>query len=110
MKKAHSKGSRGSKSTRHISKSKESVPEKYPHFRHYLKSGHPALIVAERSSDEYNFRKVMHAEKDGGRTNEKIVPNPNPRDTEPMYIGKRVRHDNKKFFGKNALPWKYPKK
>ena len=83
---------------------------KYPHFRYYKKSNHPALITAEYSADEYNFRKVMHAEKDGKRNNEKVYPNPNPKDTRPMYIGKRVRHDNKKNFGDKPLPWKYPKK
>lgn len=86
------------------------VSEVFPHFRNYLKSGHPALIVAEHSSEEYRYRKVMHGEKDGDRNNEKVYPNPNPRDGNPMYIGKRVRHDKKKFFSKTVLPWKYPKK
>ena len=30
----------------------QNVPETYPHFRKYLKSGHPALIVAEYSPEE----------------------------------------------------------
>ena len=82
--------------------------EKFPHFRYYKKSGHPALIVSEHSEKEYNFRKVMHNEKDGKRTNETVVPNPNPKDKKPMRIGKRIRHDKKKYFG-SRLPWKYSK-
>ena len=84
--------------------------EKYPHFRKYLKSGHPALITGEHSENEYKYRKVMHSAKDGHRTNEMVFPNPNFRDKEPMYIGKRVRHDKKKYFAKKPLPWHYPKK
>ena len=82
--------------------------ETYPHFRRYKKSGHPALIIAEHSEKEYNYRKVMHSERDGRHLNERVFPNPDPRDKKPMYIGKRVRHDEKKHFG-NKLPWKYPK-
>lgn len=85
------------------------VKESFPHFRYYMKSGHPALITAEHSSDEYKYRKVTHSEKEGDRKNEKVFPNPNPYDKEPMYIGKRVRHDKKKNFGKK-YPWKYPQK
>lgn len=85
--------------------------ETFPHFRKYKKSGHPALIVGEqvnaKQKEEYKFRKVMHGEKDGRHTNEKVFPNPNPNDKEPMHIAKRVRSDEKKFFG-NRLPWKYP--
>ncbi len=84
--------------------------EHFPHFRYYLKSGHPALIVGEQPVEEYRFRKVMHSPKDGKRTNEVVFPNPNPKDKKPMYIGKRVRHDKKDNFEKSALPWKYPKK
>ena len=79
----------------------------FPHFRKYKKSGHPALIVDE-FLDEYKFRKVMHNEKDGKRNNECVFPNPDPRDKKPMHIGKRVRHDKKKFFGPK-LPWVYKK-
>lgn len=82
----------------------------YPHFRHYKKSGHPALITSERSKEEYNYRKVMHSEKDGKRKNEKVYPNPNRKDSKPMYIGKRVRYDKKKYFDPYPLPWKYSKK
>ena len=84
--------------------------EHFPHFRIYKKSGHPALIVGEYSDDEYKFRKVMHGEKDGKRRNEMVYPNPNPKDRKPMHIGKRVRHDEKKYFGRKPLSWKYPKK
>ena len=51
----------------------------------------------------------MHREKDGKRNNEMVYPNPNKNDPEPMYIGKRKRHDKKKYFG-NRLSWKYPQK
>ena len=85
------------------------VKEKFPHFRYYKKSGHPALITGEHSEKEYRFRKVTHSQKEGGRKNERVFPNPNPKDNEPMYIGKRVRHDKKKHFGA-VLPWKYKKK
>ena len=88
------------------------VKESFPHFRRYSKSGHPALIVGEQVSkdkEEYRFRKVMHNERDGDRPNEKVFPNPDPTDKRPMYLGKRVRHDEKRYFG-SRLPWKYPKK
>ena len=52
----------------------------------------------------------MHSEKDGKRVNEKVYPNPDPRDEKPMYIGKRIRHDKKKNFEDKPLPWKYPNK
>lgn len=102
------------KKSRHIS-----AP--YPHFRYYKKSGHPALIVGEqkgekvdkngkkREVEEYRYRKVMHGGKEGGRNNEIIYPNPNPKDPEPMGIAKRVRHDEKENFEEKPLPWKYPK-
>ena len=83
--------------------------EDYPHFRYYIKADHPALLTGELSEDEYKFRKVTHSERDGGRLNEKVYPNPNPKDPNPMYIGKRVRHDKKMHFGKR-YQWKYPKK
>jgi len=87
--------------------------ETFPHFRHYLKGRHPALIVGEQADEEereeYRFRKVMHSDHDGKHLNEKVFPNPNPKDKEPMYIGKRVRHDLKKFFS-GRLPWLLPKK
>ena len=89
---------------------KEKTKETYPHFRHYKKSGHPALITGEHSSDEYKYRKVTHSERDGRHLNEKISPNPNKYDRRPMYIAKRTRHDKKDNFSKWKYPWKYPKK
>lgn len=92
----------------------ERVETEYPHFRYYKKANHPALIVGEQTTEEkgeeYKYRKVMHSKRDGGRPNEKVDPNPNPNDPDPMYIGKRVRHDEKQYFGTKPLPWKYPKK
>ena len=85
----------------------------YPHFRYYKKSGHPALLVGEQKAkdkEEYKFRKVMHGERDGDKLNERVFPNPDPKDPDPMYIGKRVRHDDKETFDYVPLPWKYPKK
>jgi len=84
--------------------------DKYPHFRYYIKSKHPVLIIGENSEGEYLFRKVTSSERDGGRPNEKIEPNPDPTRTTPMYIGKRIRHDKKKFFDKRILPWTLPNK
>lgn len=84
--------------------------ETFPHFRYYKKSKHPALIIGEQPVDEYKFRKVMHSEREGGQPNEKVYPNPNPKDPKPMYIGKRVRHDKKTQFESYKLPWNYPKK
>ena len=52
----------------------------------------------------------MHGEKDGSRNNEIVYPNPDKRDNEPMYIGKRTRHDKKDNFENVPLPWKYPQK
>lgn len=93
----------------HTTNTSVSVHEEYPHFRYYTKSNHPTLIVGEQPIEEYRYRKVTHTERDGRHLNEKIVPNPNPQDKKPMYIGKRIRHDKKKNFDKR-LPWKYPKK
>ena len=88
---------------------KKKKKETYPHFRFYKKSGHPALIVGEQPIDEYQYRKVTHAEKEAGRKNEKVYPNPNPKDKDPMYISKRVRHDKKVNFGKK-YPWRFEDK
>ena len=82
----------------------------YPHFRYYKKSKHPALIVGEQPINEYQYRKVMHDEKDGRHLNEIVYPNPNKADKEPMCIAKRIRHDKKTNFNNMPLPWKYPKK
>ena len=83
--------------------------EKYPHFRKYLKSNHPALIVGEHSVSEYKYRKVTHSDRDGRHLNERVYPNPDPRDNRPMYIVKRVRHDSKRNFSMWKYPWKYKK-
>ena len=94
------------------------IEASYPHFRYYNKSKHPALIVGERKRtevgkapvDEYKYRKVMHGAKDGRHLNEKVYPNPDPHDPEPMYITRRERYDDKENFEERPLPWKYPKK
>lgn len=87
----------------------EKQEEEYPHFRYYKKSRHPALVVSERTQDEYNYRKVSHSSS-GLHRSEEVKPNPNPKDEEPMYIELKVRYDRKKYFGKR-YPWKYkPKK
>ena len=103
-----------------MSKKKKTPPKKqssacteketYPHFRKYKPSNHPALITGEYSEEEYRYRKVTHSEKDGRHLNEKVEPNPNPKDKKPMYIAKRERHDEKKKFSKWKFPWKYKKK
>ena len=89
-------------------KVKTTEKENFPHFRKHNTSNHPALITGEYSEKEYDYRKVMHGEKDGRHRNEKVSPNPNPKDPRPMYIGKRVRHDEKKNFSTWKYPWKYP--
>ena len=93
-----------------MGKKNKRTKETFPHFRHYKKSGHPALITAEHSETEYNYRKVTHSEKDGRHLNEKVFPNPNEKDNRPMFIVKHVRHDKKENFSKWKYPWKYPKK
>ena len=90
-------------------RSSEEKSEMFPHFRYYLKSKHPALIVGEHSKEEYKYRKVMHSDRDGRHLNEIVHPNPNPRDPMPMYIAHRVRHDKKKYFPWK-FSWKYPMK
>lgn len=85
----------------------------FPHFRKYVKADHPALIIGEsvneKQKEEFVYRKVSHSERDGRHLNEKIVPNPNKKDPAPMYISKRPRRDEKKFFSKWIYRWKYPK-
>ena len=88
-------------------KKRQPVKETFPHFRYYKKSGHPAMITGEHSEKEYKYRKVTHSEIEGGRKNEKVDPNPDPKDKKPMYIAKRVRHDEKKHFSTWKYPWKY---
>lgn len=86
---------------------KELEADNYPHFRKYLKSNHPALITSEWSDTEYNYRKVTHSERDGRHLNEKVYPNPNINDSQPMYIVKRNRHDKKSNFSTWKYPWRY---
>ena len=81
-----------------------------------VEAPYPALIVGEQKGiknekeiEEYRYRKVMHDDRDGRHLNEKVDPNPDPNDPDPMYIGKRVRHDEKENFEPKPLPWKYPK-
>lgn len=85
----------------------------FPHFRKYFKTNHPALIIGEsvneKKKEEFVYRKVTHSERDGRHLNEKVVPNPNTKDSTPMYISKRPRRDEKKFFSKWIYRWKYPK-
>ena len=92
-----------------MARNRKKKKENFPHFRKYLKSNHPALIVSEKTEDEYNYRKVTHSEKDGRHFNERVHPNPNHKDREDMFIGKRIRHDKKKNFSKWKYPWKYNK-
>lgn len=83
-----------------------------PHFRYYRKSKHPAMIVGEakikKEKDGYLYRKTSHSPGLTKRSHEKVSPNPNPRDPNPMYIEKRKRTDFKHKFGPD-LGWKYKK-
>ena len=83
--------------------------EKFPHFRHYKKSGHPALILDEEK-DDYLFRRVTSSEKSGHHKNEKVFPNPDKRKSTPMYIVKNRQKDKKTKFSSWKYSWKYPKK
>ncbi len=82
--------------------------EKFPHFRRYFKSKHPALIIGE-DNDNYHFRRVTSSEFSGHHRNEKVFPNPDKRKKTPMYIVKQHQKDKKIFFSKKKYPWKYPK-
>jgi hypothetical protein len=92
------------------SKTRNPKKETFPHFRWDEKGKHPSLIVGEQEIEEYKFRKVMHGQKDGRHLNEEVFPNPKPNDKDPMYIGKRVRHDKKRNFSQWKYPWTYPPK
>lgn len=83
--------------------------ESFPHFRLYKKSKHPAMITGEHSKEEWKYRKVTHSEREGRHINEKVFPNPDPKDKRPMFIVKRTRHDSKEHFSKWKYPWKYKK-
>ena len=52
----------------------------------------------------------MHGKTEGGRKNEEVYPNPNPKDSKPMQIAKRVRHDEITKFADKPYNWKYYKK
>ena len=84
--------------------------EEYPHFRHYKKSGHPALILSEDGLDKYKFRRVTSAEYSGHHKNECVYPNPDKRRKEPMYIVKQRQSDKKTKFSSWKYDWIYPKK
>ena len=84
--------------------------EIFPHFRHYKKSGHPALILSEDTKDKYKFRRVTSSEYSGHHRNECINPNPDSRRKTPMYIVKQRQSDYKKNFSSWKYPWKFPKK
>ena len=90
-------------------KAKKAV-EKFPHFRHYKKSGHPALILSEESDDKYKFRRVTSSEYSGHHRNECVEPNPDKRRKTPMYIVKQRQSDYKKNFSTWKYPWKFPEK
>ena len=101
-----------------MSKAKRSVNKKYrskvhketyPHFRHYKKSGHPAMILEEIDSSTYRFRRVTSSEFSGHHRNEKVDPNPDKRRSTPMYIVKQRQKDLKKNFSEWKYPWVYPK-
>ena len=89
---------------------KRKAKENFPHFRHYKKSGHPALILSNDGDDKYKFRRVTSSEFSGHHRNEKIEPNPDKRRSTPMYIVKQRQSDFKKHFSTWKYSWKYPKK
>lgn len=93
------------KPNKYITYDKPNEKQTFPHFRKYKKSQHPAMITGEYSNTEWKYRKVMHGDKDGKRSNDKFDPNPNPFDNEPMHVGKRVRHDNKNNFSNWRYNW-----
>ncbi len=93
-------------SSKYIEFDKPNEKQKYPHFRKYKKSGHPAMITSEYSKDEWNYKKVMHSQRDGRHLNDTIIPNPNSLDKEPMHVTKRIRHDQKHNFSNWRYKWK----
>lgn len=97
------------KNSKPTCKNESAKKEKFPHFRRYNKSGHPALILDE-DKDDYLFRRVTSSEKSGHHKNEKVFPNPDTRRSTPMYIVKNRQKDKKKFFSKKKYSWKYPNK
>ena len=85
----------------------------FPHFRKYKRSNHPALIVGsatiKKNDDGFLYRKTSHSPGVSKRSSEKVSPNPNPKDPNPMYIEKRKRADYRHKFGEK-LNWKLPQK
>lgn len=110
MKKTKEKKSAYFNSSQYIEFDKPNEEQKYPHFRKYKKSGHPAMITGEHSAKEWNYRKVMHKDRDGRHLNDKYDPNPNPLDSEPMYVARRVRYDDKKNFSTWRYRWRIKNK
>ena len=96
--------------TKEPSRKNKKAKVKYPHFRHYKKSGHPALILSEDTEEKYKFRRVTSSEFSGHHRNERIEPNPDKRRKTPMYIVKQRQTDYKKNFSTWKYSWKYPKK
>ena len=74
---------------RTLAKSRK-TKETYPHFRHYKKSGHPALILSPEGDDKYKFRRVTSSEFSGHHKNEKIEPNPDKRRKSCKYCKSRI--------------------
>ena len=85
----------------------------YPHFRKYKKSRHPALLVGEdrKNRNVVIFHRTSHessvARKKGFFV---ISPNPKPGDSRPMYVEKKKRADEKKFFSPRPYTWKIKNK
>ena len=87
--------------------------DKYPHFRQYKKSGHPALIELltkhnKTGEDVYGYRDVTHSKYRGRHMNQEIDPNPDRTDPKPMYIRKGRKFDSPENFSDLPLPWEYP--
>ena len=97
------------KANKKSSRRAEKKKDKFPHFRKYFKSNHPALILDEEG-DDYRFRRVTSSEFSGHHKNEEISPNPDKTRKTPMYIVKNQQKDKKKRFSTWKYPWKYPKK
>lgn len=88
---------------------KKKNEKKYPHFRFYFVSQHPALIIDEEGK-QYIFRRVTSSEFSGHHKNEKVSPNPDKRRDTPMYIVKKHDKDDKGRFSKWKYSWEYKKK
>ena len=82
---------------------------KFPHFRFFFISRHPALILSEKG-ENFSYRRVTSSEYSGHHKNEIVYPNPDPTRSEPMYIVKRVEEENQCRFSRWIYPWEYPNK